>query len=352
MHRLQELVRLHRQGTSAREAARLLGMSRNTVSGYLAALRSAGLLEGAVEALPELAQLKAALPANVPPQQTSSIETWAPRVKVLLAGGAQPRGIYDLLRTTEPAFVGSLSAVKRLCARLQRDVGPRPRDVAIPVDTAAGEVAQVDFGYVGYLFDPARPYVPVVWKKARIHTDSHVIFDKRLYSVPYRYLHRDAWVRATPDTVVVYVDDERVATHDRRGPALRSINDDHLPDERVALRHRGEDFWTRRAGHVGGDVEELAREIFALESVLNPLRTVQAIVTLLEKYPEDRANNAAKRARHFGTRTYRGLLDMLRKGLDFEPLPPTLPLPNPPSNPRFARDIARMLTPENPRDWN
>jgi hypothetical protein len=86
--------------------------------------------------------------------------------------------------------------------------------------------------------------------------------------------------------------------------------------------------------------------------VLNPLRTVQAIVTLLEKYPKDRANNAAKRARHFGTRTYRGLLDMLRKGLDFEPLPPTLPLPNPPSNPRFARDIARMLTPENPRDWN
>lgn len=519
MHRLQELVRLHRQGTSAREAARLLGMSRNTVSGYLTALRSAGLLEGAVEVLPELAELKAALPANVPPQQTSSIEAWAPRVKVLLAGGAQPRGIYDLLRTTEPAFVGSLSAVKRLCARLQRDVGPRPRDVAIPVDTAAGEVAQVDFGYVGYLFDPAlqvqrkawvfvmvlahsrhlfakivfdqraetwqqlhveafatfggvprvivpdnlkaaviraafelgddpslhrgyvelarhygfkvdpapprdpekkgkveagvkyvgnnfvatlpegldvdaandrlrlwtrevagkrvhgtthrrplevfeaeertallplpaRPYVPVFWKQARVHTDSHVIFDKRLYSVPYRFLHRDAWVRATPDTVVVYVDDERVATHDRRGPALRSTVDDHLPAERVALRHRGEDFWTRRAGNVGGDVEELAREIFALESVLNPLRTVQAIVTLLEKYPKDRANNAAKRARHFGTRTYRGLLDMLRKGLDFEPLPPALPLPNPPSNPRFARDITRMLTPENHRDWN
>jgi hypothetical protein len=50
---------------------------------------------------------------------------------------------------------------------------------------------------------PARPYVPVVWKEARIHTDSHVIFDKRLYSVPYRFLHRNAWVRATPDTVVV-----------------------------------------------------------------------------------------------------------------------------------------------------
>jgi len=30
MHRLRELVRLHRQGTGAREVARLLGMSPNT----------------------------------------------------------------------------------------------------------------------------------------------------------------------------------------------------------------------------------------------------------------------------------------------------------------------------------
>ncbi|MFZ5476769.1 MAG: hypothetical protein ACOZNI_08345 [Myxococcota bacterium] len=104
MHRLQELVRLHRQGTSAREAARLLGMSRNTVGAYLTALAAAELLESAVEALPELAELKAALPANLPPQQSSSIEAWAPRVRVLLAGGAQARGIYDLLRTTEPEY--------------------------------------------------------------------------------------------------------------------------------------------------------------------------------------------------------------------------------------------------------
>lgn len=50
-------------------------------------------------------------------------------------------------------------------------------------------------------------------------------------------------------------------------------------------------------GQVGGDVEELAREIFALESVLNPLRTVQAIVTLLEKYPKDRATRSRRGSR-------------------------------------------------------
>src|SRR5688500_11404829 len=87
MHRLQELVRLHRQGTSAREVARLLGMSRNTVADYLNALAAAELLEGAVESLPELAELKAALPVNLPPQQVSSIDAWAPRVRQLVRRG-------------------------------------------------------------------------------------------------------------------------------------------------------------------------------------------------------------------------------------------------------------------------
>lgn len=519
MHTLQELVRLHRQGSSAREAARLLGMSRNTVREYREALGAAGLLDGPVDELPGLDRLKEALPAEAPPQESSSIQAWAPRVRVLVARGAQPRAIYDLLRTTDADFKGSLSAVKRLCARLKDELGVQPGDVAIPVETTAGEVAQVDFGYVGRVFDPetqvsrkawvfvmvlghsrhlfakvvfdqraatwqqlhveafaffggvpkvvvpdnlkaaviraafdhsedpelhrgyrelarhygfkidptpprdpekkgkveagvkyvngnftatldegldvhevnrrlrtwtlevagkrvhgtthlrplevfeaeergallplpARPYVPVLWKKARVHTDSHIAFEKRLYSVPYRLLHQEVWICATPDTVIVYAENERVATHDRRGP-LRSTLDDHLPAGRVDYRHRGEDFWTRRAALLGDEVEGLAREIFALEDVLNPLRNVQAIVTLLEKHPSERANRAAKRARHFGIRTYKGIAEILRKALDFEALPPELPLPNPPTNPRFARDLTRMLpSKENRRDWN
>jgi len=202
---------------------------------------------------------------------------------------------------------------------------------------------------------PAGAFVPVVWKKVRVHTDSHVVFDKRLYSVPFRYLHRDAWVRATPESVVVYVDDDRIATHDRRGPGLRSTDDGHLPAGRVAHRHRGEAFWTTRAGLLGEEVAGLVHELFATEDALNPLRTVQAVVTLLEKHPKDRANNAAKRARHFGIHNYRGVADILRKALDFETLPPDLPFAQtPPPNPRFARDVAKMLSSkkDNSNDWH
>jgi len=512
MHTLQELVRLHRQGSSAREIARLLGMSRNTVAQYRSAIAAAGLLEGPVDALPEVATLRGAVPPQRPPQEVSTVATWTPTIRTLLARDAGPRAIWDHLRRTEPAFGGSYPAVKRLCVALRKALGPSVEDVAIPVETAPGEVAQVDFGYVGERFDPdtqtkrkawvflmvlgcsrhlyakvvfdqraetwqqlhveafaffggvpkvivpdnlkaavirtafgkdedpslhrgyrelarhygfkidptpprdpekkgkvesgvkyvcgnffatidpdldtpavnrelrhwigeiagrrvhgttrrrpievfeaeeraalvplpAHPYVPVVWKRARVHTDSHVVFDKRIYSVPYRHLHAEAWVKATPDRVSIYVDDELVAAHDRHGRGARSTEDAHLPAGRVDYRHRGEAFWVKRAAMVGDEVEGLAREIFALETVLNPLRTVQAIVTMLEKFPKERANRAARRARHFGIRSYRGVADILRKALDFEPLPPDLPTPSPlPANPRFARNVAAMLT--------
>lgn len=199
---------------------------------------------------------------------------------------------------------------------------------------------------------PARPYVPVLWKRARIHTDSHVAFEKRLYSVPYKFIGQDAWVRATPSEVVVYVDDLQVAMHDRRGVRVRSTDDGHLPADRVGHRHRGRDFWIRRAAALGEQVALLVGEIFSLADAVNPLRTVQGIVMLLEKHPRDRANNTARRARHFGIRTYRGIAEILRKALDFDPLPPDLPLALP-QNPRFARDLTELLsTKKDPHDWN
>jgi transposase len=519
MHRLQELVRLHREGLKSRDIARLLRMGRNSVRGYQQSFMAAGLLEGAPDDLPTLETLKAAAPSRPPIQEVSTVEEWVPTIRALLAKGVGPQAIFDRLRSTESTFQGSLGAIKRVSARLRKEVGVSPADVVIPVETDPGEVAQVDFGFAGLIIDPEthvprkawffvmvlaysrhmfakivfrqdaatwqqlhveafaalggvpkvivpdnlkaavvrcafgldddlavnrgyialarhyrflidptpprspekkgkveagvkyvannflatlpdgldidetnrqlvhwvdavagrrihgsthrqplevfeseeratlqplppRPYVPVVWKKARVHADSHVAFDKRLYSVPYKFIGQDAWIEATPFEVVVYVDDLRVGIHDRRGGRVRSTEDAHLPAERVGHRHRGRDFWIRRAAALGDEVGLLVGEIFSLADAVSPLRTVQGIVMLFEKHPRDRANNTARRARHFGIRTYKGIAEILRKALDFDPLPPDLPLALPP-NPRFARDVAELLsTKKDPHDWN
>ncbi len=158
MERLQELVRLHRMGTGAREVAQLVQMSPNTERQYRLALMAAGLLEGAVDALPELDVLMRAalthLPNRTGPQQVSSLQPWLDIIVGLHGKGLGPRGIYDRLQLENEEFrssKGTLSAVKRVCVRLRKAQGVREEAVALPVETRAGEVAQVDFGSVGRL---------------------------------------------------------------------------------------------------------------------------------------------------------------------------------------------------------
>lgn len=491
MHRLQEVVRLHRMGQSSRVIARQLSMGRDTIRGYLAALRRAGLLEGAAEVLPELDMLRACVTQHAPPsappaQQTSSVKRWAEKIAELSAQ-AGPTAIHDFLRLNEPDYKGSLSAVKRLCLRLEHARGAKPEDVAIPVETAPGEVAQVDFVYAGKRYDPEhgvvrkswlfvmvlgfsrrmycelvfdqrietwlwlhveafkyfggvprvivpdnlkaavvrcafgvdgdpvlnRSYIelarhfgfqvdptppaspekkgkversgryvkgnflstwkpvdihedrralrrwcleiadrrvhgvtkrrpielfeeieraalltlpvtrwdPVVWKKARVHSDSHVQVDGAFYSVPWPRLHREVWVRCTRDSIAVWDGDERLHTHARVGRGRRSTVSSHLPEHRGDLRYRSREHWVERARQLGAEVERLVEAIFGADDVLLRLRRVQAVVTLLEAHPASRARAAAERALHFGCTEYAGIKSILRRGLDLVPLP-------------------------------
>lgn len=158
MHRIQELIRLHRLGESSRAIARQLQMGRDTIRCYQQVLDKAGLLKGEAADLPETSALRAVvgeqLPATTPSHQESSAKRWAPKIEKLRAGGAGPTAIHDWLRLHEPEYGCSVSTVKRVCARLSREEGPDPRAVAIPVSTAPGEVAQVDFVYSGKRYDP------------------------------------------------------------------------------------------------------------------------------------------------------------------------------------------------------
>lgn len=514
MDRLQELVRLHRMGTGCREVARLLGMSPNTERQYREILEKEGLLNGSAGELPELSELKAAISRHLPeertPQQTSSVERWTERVEQMLRKNAMPKAIYDCLRLEEKEFAGSLSAIKRLCKRLEGVKEIEAKDVAIAVLSGPGEIAQVDFGYVGQLYDPergvlrkawvfvmvltfsrhmfarvvfdqrtetwlrlhveafeklggvvetvvpdnlkaavvrvafgfsdepalnrsyrelarhygfkidptpprspekkggvesavkyvknnffkprdledivaantgldlwvqeiaglrvhgttgqrplelfeqvertcllplpAKRFEPVVWKMAHVHRDSRIEFDRRLYPVPWKLIGKDLWVRATPTTVAAYWEETRVATHQRGKPVPPEVYDQYLPEHRTALRYRSRNFWLDRADRLGAEVGAYVREIFAADDVLSQLRTVQGIVTHLELFPPERARAACVRARYYGNHTYPGVRDILRKGLDREPLPVAIvPARTDAERPRFARNIRELL---------
>lgn len=518
MDRLVEFVRLHRMGTGPRERARLLGMGPNTERQYRKALGAAGLLDGAVEALPDAAALQAAVERHCGPPKAaavhrSALEPWRERLEALSKGGVGPRAAFDRMRLEERKFTGTYPQVKRLFRALRKAQGVQAEDVAIPVDTPPAEVAQVDFGYVGKLYDPqtktlrkawcfvmvlafsrhmfakvvfdqkvdtwlslhveafeqlggvvhtvvpdnlkaavvraafspaetselnrsyrelARhygfkidptpPYAPrkkgkveagvkyvkgnffvgrdgddvtctrreldrwvveiagqrvhgttrqrplelferverpalrplppkpfesVVWRKVKVHRDSHVSFDGRLYSVPWRFIGKSLWLRATRTSVEVEADTLRVATHSRHGDGYRSTNDSHLPEHRSDLRHRGRAHWEQRAARMGSEVEAFVRDVFDSDDVLLQLRAVQAIVTYLERFPQARAQAACARARHFGSLSYGAIKNILTKALDLEPLPnaPAPAAAGALSNPKFARNVTELFYP-------
>ena len=212
MHRLQELVRLHRMGTGAREVARLLGMSPNTERTYRKVFKSAELLSGPVEALPELSVLLKAVSEYRPQprpgaHETSSIEDWAPRIEALVKKGLTARPIFDRLRQEEEAFRGSYWAVKRLCRRIRRAQGVHAEDVAIPVETVAGEVAQVDFGYVGRLICPdthvpRRAWVFVMTLGYSRHIFAEVVFNQKIDTWIGLHVRSFEYLKGVPQVVV------------------------------------------------------------------------------------------------------------------------------------------------------
>ena len=511
MHRLQRLVRLHREGVSLRKACRQLQMGRNTARRYTEALKAAGLLEGPAEELPALEALKKAVgeqvPPSVPPQQVSSAEPWASDIRNMAADGAGPKAIFDALRLDVQDFDASYDAVKRYCRQLSKARPPAEADVAIPVTTLPGEVAQVDFFDVGKVFDPvenrsrkcwlfvmllahsrhmfvdlvfdqraetwqrlhakafvffggvpkvivpdnlkaaviraafnssddialnrsyeelaryygfhidptpayapkkkgkveragqyvrdnyikprkkldivelrsglrdwvtqiagqrihgttgrrpleafhddelpalqpcpALPFSQAIWHQAKVHNDSHLLFRQHLYSVPWAHLGKRVWLRATETDVVVYVDDERVATHRRSDGRGRSTSSGHLPPSREQWGHQSRVYWEERASRLGDEVFTYVLELFDNEDALLPLRKVQAIVTFLQDYPADRREAACRRARFFGVTGVRAFKDILRKGLDSEPLPDALVrMHGELDQPRFARGAA------------
>jgi hypothetical protein len=182
-----------------------------------------------------------------------------------------------------------------------------------------------------------------IWKEAKVHRDAHVQFERRLFSVPFAHIGKTVWVKATPTTLLILVNDVRVATHVRSEKKRVHTNVAHFPTERLEICERSAAYWQDRANRVGDDVGQWVRELLHNDDVLSNVRVAQSVVALVEKYPEERANAACRRALHFGNLTYVGVRDILRKALDKEGLPDEEPVFGKLSNPAFARSSSEII---------
>jgi hypothetical protein len=62
---------------------------------------------------------------------------------------------------------------------------------------------------------PRERYELVLWKPARLHSDSHVQIDGAFYSAPWPHLHQVLWVRCSAHSVSIHHQDQHLWTHAR-----------------------------------------------------------------------------------------------------------------------------------------
>jgi len=169
---------------------------------------------------------------------------------------------------------------------------------------------------------PAEPYEFAIWKKAKVHIDYHVEFDKHYYSVPYRLIGEEVFIRATERTVEIFHKHRRVTSHLRcRAQGRHSTQTEHMPANHRHYAEWSPDRFLRWAEEIGTQTRSLIET--ALASRRHPqqaYRTCLGILGLAKRYTKERLEAASGRALASGIRSYKGIKNILDTGLDQVPL--------------------------------
>jgi transposase len=191
------------QGVSDRRTAEELGVNRRTVRQYRRWAQEQGLLSGPLPPPEQLqARIKQTLPAQLPPQNRSSVAQYQEQIVKLHRQGVEIAAIWARLQ--EQGYMGGYHPVYRLVRRL----APTQPAVFVRVERKPGEEAQVDFGYVGYLLDPATGRRRKAWAFVMTlswsrHMYVEFVFDQTVAT--WLRLHRNAltYFNGVPQRIVI-----------------------------------------------------------------------------------------------------------------------------------------------------
>ncbi len=180
MNLYKEIIYRLRAGESERGITRDLGLSRPTVHKYHIKAEMEGYLGTDRELAGNEEILESLGPAPQPPQMFSTVEDYREQVEKYLKQGLKMTAMYQRLRD-DYGYQGSYSAIKRFVGHLR----PVEKEVHVRVHTEPGEVVQVDFGYVGMIYDPKsrktrKAYVFVATLGYNRHQYAEIVFDQTI----------------------------------------------------------------------------------------------------------------------------------------------------------------------------
>ena len=178
---------------------------------------------------------------------------------------------------------------------------------------------------------PSQPYEFARWKKARVHIDYHVSFEKHYYSVPYTLIGKEVDIRATEKSVEIYYKRTRHASHPRSQAQGRySTQSVHMPAAHLKYHEWSPERFLCWAEEIGPHTSQLIAAVLdARRHPQQAYRSCLGILGLGKRYSNERLEAACRRALPAGIRSYKGIRNILENKLDQlkRDQPPATPLP-------------------------
>jgi transposase len=178
---------------------------------------------------------------------------------------------------------------------------------------------------------PVEAYAYAEWKKARVPNDYHVEVEGHYYSVPYQSIHRPVEIRIAAQTIEVFAQGLRIASHPRHShPGGHTTQADHMPESHRAYLDWPPERLQRQAEEIGFFTGQVIAHL--LDGRSHPAqgcRSCLGVLRLAKDYGEERLERACQRALLVQALSYQSIRSILKNGLDRLP-PPESPPPTPP----------------------
>lgn len=167
---------------------------------------------------------------------------------------------------------------------------------------------------------PAAQFELAQWKVATVQYNYHISVDKMQYSVPYEYIRQKVDVRLTRNTIEVFFNQNRIASHRRLYgyPGQYSTVETHMPESHQQyLKWDGVRFiqWGEK---IGPSTATTVKAILSAHKIEQQgYRSCMGLLKLADQYSVERLENACTRALSFTPQpSYKSVKNILATGQD------------------------------------
>jgi len=169
---------------------------------------------------------------------------------------------------------------------------------------------------------PKGTYQIKYYNRAKVQKMGYIYLSaqKNYYSVPYRFIGKHIEVQHTADTVEIYYNKDRIATHTksyRKGDYVTI--QEHLASTHQYYLSWSRDFFVKRASAIGENTAEYVGKLIDQQSYPEiGYKRAQGIISLKHSYPADRIEQACTKALGYHLCSMKIIETILKNKADME----------------------------------